>query len=121
MRKTQTVGHVFRKTFLMVAMLAACVFSAGNGLHPLLTAGPQLAVELQEEQGEENERPVSYVSYASSALLPVATVSFLHQPNFKVVVPPLHVREVKPQILPPLRVDSYFRTLFRLIISPNAP
>ena len=122
MRRTSSVSHLFRKAFLLVAMLAACVFSAGNGLQPFLSFGPDSIIEAQqEEEGAEDERPTSYVGYASSALLPVASVSFLYQPSFKVLFPPLPVREAKPQILPPLRVDSYFRTLFRLIISPNAP
>lgn len=122
MRKTASVSHLIRKAFLLVAMLAACVFSAGNGLQPLLSSGQYASIEVQQEEGgAEDERPAAYVGYASSALLPVASVSFLYQPDFRILFPPVPVREVKPRLLPPLRVDNYFRTLFCLIISPNAP
>lgn len=111
----------------MVALLAAFVFSASNGLKPILQeAGQQ--VQPQSDQArpdqspqEDDERPLAYLDMACSALAPVAQFIFSHQPFIK--APFLSFESVAEKLspLPPIRVDRYFRTLFCLIISPNAP
>ena len=101
----------------MVALLAAFVFSASSGLRPLLQEHQQQI----QEASQDDERPVAYLDYACSALAPVAQFVVAHQSVVKVPLPPVLKLEEKPVSLPPARVDQYFLTLFRLIISPNAP
>ena len=121
LRGQKTHMHIlFRQLPIMVVLLAAFVFSASNGLKPLFAADVE---QVQSPFGadEEDNRPVSYVDYASSALVPVAQLSFLHQTVFKVVVLPVVVVQEKPRVLPPIRAEEFLKTLFTRIISPNAP
>lgn len=111
---------LFRQLPLMVVLLAAFVFSAANGLQPLFAASFEQGQSSVEAQEDDN-RPLAYVDCSSSALVPVAQLSFLHQAIFKAPALPLVVVQEKPLILPPLRAEEFFKTLFRLIISPNAP
>lgn len=117
MKRSKPFSSFLKQVPLMVALLAAFVFSAGNSLRTALPGVPQ---QVQEQQ-EENERPVAYLDYAISALAPVASFIFSQSPFVGAPLPALlHVEQKLPP-LPPLRADRYFRTLFRLIISPNAP
>lgn len=127
MKRTKSISGLFAQLSLVVALLAAFVFSASYG------AGPQgiaslFAAEAQQEsqsftdqQEEDDERPQSFIG-AYNALVPVAAhINFLHQPHFEAPLPPVTDSPEKPHTLPSLPANRYFRTLFTLIISPNAP
>lgn len=118
--------HLLLRQFpLLVVLLAAFVFSASNGLQPLLaeqlTAQADELSPRQSSENEEDSRPVSFVDCASSALVPVAQPSFLQQAFLKVPAFPVAVRQETPRVLPPIRAEEFFKILFRRIISPNAP
>lgn len=107
----------------MVAMLAAFVFSGSNGM--TLFLNQEIIVDSQQLVGEDpeqdDERPMAYLDYACNALAPAAQFLVSHQPAFEAPLPPLADIPEKPLSIPALRVDAYFLTLFRIIISPNAP
>ena len=105
----------------MVALLAAFVFSASSGLRPLLQESNQQVQLQQDGHDQGDERPQAYFNFGCNALAPVAQLAVLHQVFLEAPLPPVTHIEEKPAALPPLRVDPYFRTLLRLIISPNAP
>lgn len=127
MKQTKTFSSLFAQLSLVVALLAAFVFSASYGIGPhgmasLFTGDAQQESQSLMEQEEDDERPVTYIGYACNALVPVAAqISFLHQPHFEAPLPPVTDSPEKPHTLPSVPANRYFRTLFRLIISPNAP
>lgn len=136
MKKSKRFSSFFMQVPYMVALVAAFMFSAGDGLRPLFqesvqqelkpdAAGPEAAHPEQAknsgEQQEDDERPVAHLDYAFSALAPVASFIFTQHPYIKAPLPDLVFVEQKLPALPPLRADRYFHTLFRIIISPNAP
>lgn len=136
MKKSKRFSIFLKQVPLMVALLAAFVFSAGDGLRPFLqesrqqelkpdVARPDVARPDQAKNGaepqEENERPMAHLDYAFSALAPVASFIFQQHPYIKAPLPDLVYVVQKLPALPPLRTDRYFHTLFRIIISPNAP
>lgn len=107
---------------LLVALLAAFVFSASNGLKPILQeANQQVQANPDQTPQEEDERPLAYLDMACSALAPVAQFIFSQQPFVKAPFPTFEYVAEKLSPMPSLRVDRYFHTLFCLIISPNAP
>ena len=121
MTKRRT-GSIFRQIPLMVAFLAAFVFSASNSLQLLILDSEGVANTQQQDQDQsEDERPVAYLDYAYAAVTPVAQLS-LFQSIFKVAVPAIQPVQDQQQFIPsPRGSDQFFRILFRLIISPNAP
>lgn len=128
MKQTKSISSLFVQLSLVVALLAAFVFSASYGMGPhgvasLFTGDAQQESQsFMEQQEEDDERPLSYIGYACNALVPVAAqINFLHQPHFEAPLPPVTDSPEKPHTLPSLPANRYFRTLFRLIISPNAP
>lgn len=127
MKQTKSISSLFAQLSLVVALLAAFVFSAGNGVGPhglasLFTGDVQQESQSFMDQEEDDERPLSYIGYACNALVPVAAqINFLHQPRFEAPLPPVTDSPEKPHTLPSLPANRYFRTLFTLIISPNAP
>ena len=119
MSKKKT-ANIFRQIPLMVAFLAAFVFSANNSLQ-LLTLEGQGTAQAQQQEQSEDERPVAYLDYACAAIAPVAQLSLFHT-SFKVDVPVFQPVQNQQQFIPFSRgSDHFFRILFRLIISPNAP
>lgn len=129
MKQTKSLSSLFAQLSLVVAMLAAFVFSASYGAGPhgiaslfmddVQQESPSL---MEQDQEEDDERPLSYIGYACNALVPVAAqINFLYQPRFEAPVPPVTDSPESPHTLPALPANRYFRTLFRLIISPNAP
>lgn len=122
MKQNKQISSFLKRVPLMVALLAAFVFSASNGLRPILQETDQ---QIQARHGqasqEEDERPLAYLDMACSALAPVAQFIYSHQPFIKAPFPSFEYVVEKLSPLPPLQVDRYFRTLFCLIISPNAP
>lgn len=127
MKQTKSISSLFAQLSLVVALLAAFVFSASYGMGPqgiasLFTGDAQQESQPFMEQEEDDERPLSYIGYACNALVPVAAqINFLHQPQFEAPLPPVTDSPEKPHTLPSLPANRYFRTLFRIIISPNAP
>jgi hypothetical protein len=119
-RQEKQMHLLFRQLPLLAVLLAAFVFSAGSGLKPLIVA-ETTQIQSSLEADEEDNRPVSFVDCASSALVPVAQISFLHQPVFKVQVLTQYFKQDAPRVMPPILAEEFFKTLFRLIISPNAP
>lgn len=106
----------------MVAMLAAFVFSGSNGMKLFLNQeGIASQQFMEQDQEQDDERPVAYLDYACNALAPAAQLLFAHQPAFEAPMPPLADVPEKILSIPALRVDPYFIALFRIIISPNAP
>lgn len=121
MKQSKQISSFLKQVSLVVALFAAFVFSASNGLKPFHQESAR-QVQLQQDAHDQNdERPQAYVDFGCNALAPVAQLVFLQQIMIKAPLPPATHIEEKPASLPPLRVDKYFRTLFRLIISPNAP
>ncbi len=121
MAKRKTTGSIFRQIPLLVAMLAAFVFSASNGLQPLLLDDAAQAEQVQDQDRNEDNRPEAYVDYACDAIAPAAQLQFF-QASFKIPLPELQLGGDMPDLLPsPRGSDHFFRILFRLIISPNAP
>lgn len=124
MKKISTLSSLFGQVSLVVALLATFVFSSGNGLRQFMMADsqPQSQQLMEQEQDQDDERPNAYLEYACNALVPVAAqLNFLHQPHFEAPLPPVINSPEKPHTLPIIQGDRYFRTLFTLIISPNAP
>lgn len=129
MKQAKSLSSLFAQLSLVVALLAAFVFSASYGTGPHGIASlfmddvQQESPLLPDQQQEENdERPQSFIGYACNALVPVAAqISFLYQPRFEAPLPPVVDSPEKPHTLPVRPANQYFRTLFRLIISPNAP
>lgn len=132
MRKRTNTGGIFRQIPFVVLMLAALVFSVSNSLQPLLyeevlykevvyEGAKQTDQQQPEQEQSDDNRPVAFVDYACAAITPVAQLLFF-QASFKVPVPALQLWPVKIQLIPsPRGSDHFFRTLFRSIISPNAP
>ena len=123
-RQSKNMQLLLRQFPLLVVLLAAFVFSASNGLRPLLANQLADKAEISSQlpsESEEDNRPVSFIDCASNALVPVAQVSFLQQAFLKVPALPVMVRQEKPNVLPPIRAEEFFKILFRHIISPNAP
>ncbi len=119
-KQNKHMEMLFRQLPLLLVLLAAFVFSAGSGLKPLIEAGTKQAPTTVGAD-QEDDRPVSFVDGAGSALVPVAQVSFLHQPLFTIQVLSRYVKQESPRALPPILAEKFIKTLFRLIISPNAP
>lgn len=122
MKKTKSISSLFGQVSLVVALLAAFVFSASNGLQ--MPEGQQKLVSQEQEQEQEqsDERPLAYIDYACNALIPVAAqLNLFHQPYFEAALPPVVNSPEKILTLPSMQGSRFFRILFRLIISPNAP
>ena len=121
MKQSSQIRSFLKQVPLLVALLAAFVFSASNGLRPLLQEANIRAELQQDSQDQKDERPQASFDYGCNALAPVAQLVFLHQFFVEAPLPPLFPVKEESVALPLLRVDPYFKTLFRLIISPNAP
>ncbi|EMR01112.1 hypothetical protein [Cesiribacter andamanensis] len=114
---------LMRRLPVLMALLAGCMFAAtpaGKSFFPGVSAGAQ-EVQLQDQTAASGEEiPVFEPGF--SALAQVAPLQlFFFQPAFVPALTPLvEIVEQAPATVPRL-FTPYFRTLFRQIISPNAP
>ncbi|NJM93580.1 MAG: hypothetical protein HC842_01970 [Cytophagales bacterium] len=108
-----------RHSILLFSLAVALVAASGQAYAPAVLSAPVVAQETEHQQDQEPEQAQLWVWQAVvtvSQVLPAVFDWVLAWSPLQVAIPDLF----RPYSLSPF-FHSFFETLFRLIISPNAP
>lgn len=112
----------FRKCVVLILVMLTFMAMTGHSLSQWQDPSGVTAVESRDgfdDNAEGKETKVHLPAY--QAIVPIVQLNLVHELYMIADLDLLHEIEVVEVIALPLYCNTYLRTLFRLIISPNAP
>lgn len=126
MKVNNIISHFRQFTVIFLAMLAfttvICHYSVDQVLENIFFNAGTVENEATLPADQQEERSAEHLStLAYEAIVPIAQLSLVQELYIIADLTLLNEIEMEEVLETPLYFNSYFKTLFRLIISPNAP
>lgn len=117
MLKNTNISLFYQLTMALLVITLLAMAAYGGSLQKNL--GEKVAIEVSTDAEEDEEQPRFLVNY--QAIVPVSQLPVFIPFSFSFKLSLVEVLERKDPISVPVFINAYFFTLFRQIISPNAP
>ena len=113
-----------RKVFLvLIALMVLLLAAGGDFASQLLEQRTQINLQAEDKDTEDNNSPVLQIKSASifNSIVHISSIIFHADLNFEFDLPVISETKAHSVIETALNFTRHSRTLFQIIISPNAP
>lgn len=113
-----------RKVFLvLIALMVLLLAAGGDFASQLLEQRTQISLQAEDNDTEDNNSPVLQIKSASifNSIVHISSIIFHADLNFEFDLPVISETKAHSVIETALNFTRHSRTLFQIIISPNAP
>jgi hypothetical protein len=115
---------VMRKIFLvLIALMVLLLAAGGDFASQLLKQHTQISLNAEDMDAEEKDAPVQHIKSASifNSIVNITNIIFHSDLIFEFDLPVISETKAHSVIDTALNFTRHYRTLFQIIISPNAP